>query len=65
MNEKTLNVLIQTYIGILRLPCSSWRIDNQEIYVMLREEIANALNLSSQETQEKYERIAAELGKYC
>jgi hypothetical protein len=55
MNKEQLEKL---YLALLKHPCDSWRIKNQNIYCMVRDAVANVGSGDVQETQEHFESLA-------
>ena len=52
-------LLEQVYLALLKHPDNSWRVENQEIYVNVREALASLLGETSQSVQNHYEQLAA------
>jgi len=51
-------LLEQMYLALLRHPHDSWRVENQALYVRVREALCAEVGGDSQEVQEYYEQIA-------
>lgn len=62
MDKESTSRLIDAYIALLRVnPVSMWRMDNQAMYIELRNQISVETGLTNQQVQEKYESVAFEL----
>ena len=59
-HRRTLLALKVAYDALLRHPHDVWRIEHQELYCLLRDQIAEATGQSAEDVQNQFEALAQE-----